>query len=105
MKRLVLQFEPSVALYQDTNNGIAWIEDGRSGIGISVHPNIDVTGSVRGMKQRGYWGKNDRTVRSHGWIYNVDRLSYDKSDTLECVVANACMCIACAERKFKYGLT
>lgn len=24
------------------------------------------------MKQCGYWGKNDRTVRTHGFIYNID---------------------------------
>lgn len=42
--------------------------------GHSCHSNIDASGSVRGMRDRGYWGKRDRAVRSRGWIYNIDSL-------------------------------
>lgn len=59
--------------YELTNNGIAWIEDGSTGLGISVHPNLDKSGSVTGMKKLGYWDKSDRIVLSHGWKYNIDR--------------------------------
>lgn len=34
------------------------------------HPSIHYTGSVRGMKKRG-WGKNDRCVRCGQYIYNL----------------------------------
>lgn len=35
------------------------------------HPSIHYTGSVRGMKKIGYWGKNDRCVRCGQFIYNL----------------------------------
>ncbi len=35
------------------------------------HPNIHYTGSARGMKNLGYWGKNDYCVRSGNYIYNL----------------------------------
>lgn len=37
----------------------------------SIHPSIHCTGSVRGMKKLGYWGKNDRCVRCGQFIYNL----------------------------------
>ena len=70
-KQFIRNVKPYAKLYRDTTTGIAWIEDGSSGCGWSVHSNIDITGSVRGMKYLGYWGKKDRTVRSHGYIYNL----------------------------------
>lgn len=39
-KKLIKEIRPYVKLYRDTNNGIAWIEDGSTGLGISVHPNL-----------------------------------------------------------------
>lgn len=35
------------------------------------HPSIHYSGSVRGMKKLGYWGKNDHCVRSGQYIYNL----------------------------------
>lgn len=35
------------------------------------HPSIHHTGSVRGMKKLGYWGKHDRCVRCGSYIYNL----------------------------------
>lgn len=99
MKQLIRQIEEHVILYRDDKNGIAWIEDGRTGLGISVHSNIDVSGSVSGMKALGYWGKKDRTVRSHGWIYNIDSFVCDKDNELEMIVADECRCQGCIERK------
>lgn len=45
---------PCAELHRDRKNGIAWIKDGSTGLGHSCHANIDVTGSVRGMKVLGY---------------------------------------------------
>lgn len=73
LKELIEVVRPHVKAYRDPKTGIAWVEDGTTGTGYSCHPNIDASGSVRGMKQRGHWYKSDRTVRSHGFIYNIDR--------------------------------
>lgn len=35
------------------------------------HPSIHHTGSVRGMKKLGYWGRHDRVVRCGQFIYNL----------------------------------
>lgn len=35
------------------------------------HPSIHYTGSVRGMKKLGYWGKHDVCVRCGQYIYNI----------------------------------
>lgn len=35
------------------------------------HPSIHYTGSVRGMKKLGFWGKHDNCVRSGQYIYNL----------------------------------
>lgn len=98
-KQLIREIEPYKKLYRDNKNGIAWIEDGSTGLGISVHPNIDKSGSVIGMKNRGFWNKSDRIVQSHGWKYNIDRFVCNKKDKLEMIVANECMCQACIERR------
>ncbi len=47
------------------------IENGSTGGGHSAHPNIDKTGSVKGMKSRGFWRKDDRTLKQGGFIYNM----------------------------------
>jgi hypothetical protein len=87
---LVRTIGPHAKLYRDRKTGIAWVEDGSSGTGHSAHPNIDATGSVRGMKAKGWWGKNDRTVRSHGFIYNID--IFHTSDDYDVIAARACQC-------------
>jgi len=79
-----------VELHFDEKTGIAWVEDGSSGNGHSAHPNIDASGSVRGMKQLGYWRNEDRTVRSHGFIYNIDRVVV--SDEWDEVARQHCRC-------------
>lgn len=102
MTEFLYEGEPGVKLYRDTETGIAWIEDGRVGLGISIHPNIDESGCPEGMITRGYWGENDRLVKSHGWIYNTDRFVCNENDKLERIVANACMCEACMERRSEF---
>lgn len=101
---LVRKVEEHVNLYRDDKNGIAWIEDGRTGLGISVHSNIDSCGSISGMKALGYWGKKDRTARSHGWIYNIDSFVCDKDNEMEMIVADECMCQGCIERRMKEAI-
>lgn len=101
MKQFIRQIEEHVILYRDDKTGIAWIEDRRTGLGISVHSNVDFSGSVSGMKTLGYWRKNDRTVRSHGWIYNIDSFVCNKDNKLEMIVADECRCQACIERRME----
>ena len=101
-KQFIREIKPHVNLYRDTLNGIAWIEDGSTGLGISVHSNIDKNGSVTAMKNHGYWDRSDRIVQSHGWKYNIDRFVCDKNDKLEMIVANECMCQGFIERRQKY---
>ena len=96
-KRLIKNVEEYVNLYIDDATGIAWIENGKTGSGHSCHPNIDKTGSVRGMKKLGFWGKNDMIVRSNGYQYNVTRLVVgDKYDE---IVAYHCKCEGCRIRR------
>lgn len=84
------EIQEYVTLFRDVETGIAWVEDGRTGNGYSAHPNIDKTGSVTGMKKLGYWGKDDRTVRCHGFIYNIDSLVV--SHTYDEIARENCRC-------------
>jgi len=51
MKKLIREINEYTDLYRDDVTGIAWIEDGSTGMGISIHSNISDTGSVRGMTE------------------------------------------------------
>lgn len=88
---LVREVRPYVKLYRDPKTGIAWIEDGTSGTGLSAHPSIHATGSIRGMRDRGWWGKHDRTVKSHGFIYNIDQAAGGSSAD-DKLVRSMCEC-------------
>jgi hypothetical protein len=90
MKQHIKEVAPCKNLYRDTRTGLAWIEDGSTGCGHSCHPNIDASGSVRGMKKLGYWAEDARTVRSHGFVYNIDRLSI--SDKMDEIAREHCQC-------------
>jgi len=90
MKQHIKNIREYVALYRDTKTGIAWVEDGTTGLGHSAHLNIDATGSIRGMKNRGYWKKDDRCIKSHGFIYNIDRCVVD--DELDEIARQRCRC-------------
>jgi len=96
MKRKFKEIGQYKTLYRDDKTGIAWIEDGTTGTEISVHANIDTSGSVRGMKNLGYWKRKDRTVRSHGFVYNVD--IFVCNTPYEKIVAAACRCVGCRKR-------
>ncbi len=91
MAKILLEtIRPHVKLYRDPETGIAWVENGEAGCGHSCHPNISKTGSVRGMRNVGYWAKDCRTARSHGWIYNIDLLV--TSDDLDEIARQHCQC-------------
>lgn len=81
----------------DGKTGIAVVQDGSTSLGHSPHSSIDTTGSVRGMKSRGYWRKRDRVYRAIGYAFNVDTYSID--DDLDQIAATHCMCQACVERR------
>lgn len=61
-KNLISKFNES--------NGIVSIENGSTGTGHSCHPNIDVSGSLTGMKQRYKSWREGKIVRSRGFYYN-----------------------------------
>lgn len=94
---LVAVIDKNAELYVDKRSGIAYIKDYNKGLGYSCHPNISETGSVEGMKTRGYWGKEDRTVHSHGFIYDIDELSTEDGGAKVCEAF--CMCDACRKKK------
>lgn len=89
MKQKLQKVGEHAILYRDTITGIAWVEDGSTGCGHSCHPNIDVTGNVRGMRRLG-WGKDERVVRSHGFKYNVDLVVV--SDEYDEIARQNCLC-------------
>ena len=98
-KKFIRNIAPYKNLYRDDKSGIAWIEDGSSGNCVSVHSNIDKSGSVKGMKNSGYWRKTYRTIRSHGYIYNIDSFICNQNDEMEMIISNECMCQGCIERR------
>lgn len=95
-KQLVRQTD-NYTVYRDDKTGVACVTCGDGNL-YTCHPNIDKTGSVRGMKQLGYWGKKDRVARCFGFIYNIDRVAV--SSPLDDIAAQMCMCEACANRKY-----
>lgn len=103
MKKFIKTVGPHARLYRDSESGIAWIEDGSTGLAYSAHSNIDETGSVTGMKSLGRWRKQDRTVNCHGFIYNIDTFAVDPNNSYEVIAANECMCAACIERRDEEG--
>lgn len=97
MKNLIKEIKPYVNLYRDSKTGIAWVENGCTGNEHSCHPNIDTTGSVRGMKKLGYWDRNDVIIQTNGAKYNISKFAAD--DELDNIAAENCLCEKCRERK------
>lgn len=98
-KQLIEVIQPNVEVYQNPMTGIAWVKDGRNGLSYSCHPNIHKTGSVKGMKARGYWDPDDEVVSSNGFKYNTSH--FIVSDGLDSIAANYCECRQCLLRKVK----
>lgn len=97
MKKFIKEIKPYAKLYRDDKTGIAWIEDGSTGLSYSIHPNIDDSGSVRGMKSLGYWDKYDKIVRTHGFKYNISKTSIDGE--LDEIVSTYCQCEECRTKR------
>lgn len=91
-KQLLREIDPHFKLYSDPRTGIAWVENGHTGLGHSCHPSIDASGSIRGMKDRGWWGRRDRIVQSHGFKYNIDHLVVTPGDPLDELARQHCRC-------------
>ncbi len=77
----------------DSKTGLARYENGSTGTIHSCHPNIHRSGSVVGMRQRGFWGPKDRTITVGNYIYNIDHRIV--SDDIDQLVADSCKCAAC----------
>lgn len=90
MKEKIKEIAEYITLYWCPRTGIAWVENSKTGNGHSAHPNIDATGSVKGMKSRGFWKQHDRTVKTNGAIYNIDKLVV--SDALDEIARQHCRC-------------
>jgi hypothetical protein len=89
-KHMIKLIGPGQVLYRDTKTGLAWVEDTNTGTGYSAHPNISSTGSIKGMRNLGYWGLFDRVVCSHGFYYNVDMSA--GMDDLSSIARQHCHC-------------
>lgn len=87
---IVREVGPSQVLKRCRTHGIAFVADGQTGTAASAHPNIDRSGSVASMVKKGWWSKADKTVRCHGFIYNVSHRV--GSDRLTHLAADACQC-------------
>lgn len=99
-KSFVRDLAEHVELHRDPKNGIAWVKDGRTGMGHSAHPNIDSTGSVKGMISRGFWRPDAVIVRSHGYIFNTSVVS--ATDEYDRVAAQNCQCRKCLLRRVSH---
>lgn len=57
MLKKIKKLDDGATLMRDDRTGIAAIHNGRDGINYTLHPSIDKTGSVRGMKKARILGK------------------------------------------------
>ena len=99
MFKKVKKINEHATLVRDDRTGIAKIQDGAMGISHSIHANISSTGSVRGMRVRGYWGKKDRAVRAGSFTYNIDSLVSDENSEYDKILKAECRCAAYLERR------
>lgn len=83
---------PHKVLHRDERSGIAWIEDGTAGVGLSLHPNISDSGSVAGMKRMGYWSRDAKTKRTRGFIYNISAYVPEDDSYLNGILRRECRC-------------
>lgn len=90
MKTFIKEIKPYIELHRCPRTGIAWVENGSTGTGHSAHPSICSTGSVKGMKNRGYWNKEDQAVKTSGYIYNISRSFV--SDEYDEIARQHCQC-------------
>ncbi len=87
----VLHLRDAVDLYIHMVHGVAWIEDGTTGLIHSCHPYIDGSSCLAVMHILKGWGPDDRTVESNGLLFNIDR--YVVRDELDRIAAGWCICL------------
>lgn len=107
--RILLKLNNLVSLCMHKKSGITFIKDGFTGATfISHHPAIDSSGSVIGMKNLKYWGKNDLVIRNVcGQSVNISRSDCSHSGVKSYITKITCCCNECinlsnskAEKKF-----
>lgn len=84
-------------IFEDEATGIAWMHDGSSGMDISIHPSIDASGSIQGMKQSGRWKKEDIIRKANGYYFNISKTVCDSKEDM--AVARHCNCETCTKKK------
>lgn len=100
-QKVVKKIDEETLIYRDERTGMAFAK--KRGENFSIHPNIHKSGSVKGMKKLGFWGKKDRVVRVGDFSYNTDIIVFDYADSklreLEEEIAKHCLCVGCISRK------
>jgi hypothetical protein len=70
-----------------TQKGLVQLRNGSSGTGHSPFINVDRTANLAGLRKLYRWGKDDKLVRAHGFIYNLNMPSVtDELDMLSHVL-------------------
>jgi len=95
-KTFIKQLAEYVELHRDAKTGIAWINDGKTGCEESLHPSIDKSGSIKGMKKKGYWGKNDKIITCNNGHYNISKES--QFSVYAKTLKKACKCSVCRDK-------
>jgi hypothetical protein len=87
---VIAEIAPYVRLVRHVPTGIAAVIDGTTGTMHTAHPNIAASGSVRGMKDRGFWRRDARVTRAMGYSYNTSELVMSSQN--DRLAALACRC-------------
>lgn len=95
--KILLKLNDLTSLCIHKKSGITFIKDGYRGeTFISHHPSIDSSGSVIGMKNLKYWGKNDLIIRNVcGQSVNISRSDCSHSGVKSYITKITCCCSEC----------
>ena len=98
---VLCEIKEHVTLNRDRKTGLAFIQDGTTGLHHTIHPNIDSTGSVSGMIANGPWEKDDIVLSTPYGHYNLSQKVI--TDDYDKIVAQHCLCNVCKAR-LVYGI-
>lgn len=88
-----------VAIYRCNRTGIARLEKTPNSTGTAqgLHPSIDGSGSIEGMKSLGHWKEGEVTERAFGFIYNINRYANRSGleDEYYSLLEKYCECSSC----------